>query len=93
MSRKQLFDGQSADGNSVTMSIAKTGTYAMHADGTFGGGTIQVQLAADDTWTAVGSGLTADGRETFTAVAGETLRLNLNGSTAPDLDAYIVGAP
>lgn len=64
--------------------------------GTFGGGTAKLQIQAPDgaTWVDIGAGasFTANGAVNFTAPAGP-LRINVAGSTAATLKAFIVGVP
>jgi hypothetical protein len=95
----QVFDGQSADGNSSEVSIASSveTTFFFVLSGTFGGGSVKPQVSPDGgtTWVdckevyqAGAISATAAGMYPFLA-RGTALRLNLSGSTSPDLDAWL----
>lgn len=84
-----------ANGSTTALPIA--GKFNIGAFGTFGGGTLTIQLSYDSgtTWIAAtdGSGsagaFTADG--TLNVEVGEALlRLTLAGATSPDIDIAII---
>jgi len=69
------------------------GTFA--GTGTFGGGTLTMEVSYDagTTWVAAGveTTLTADGHANFDLPQGVLVRGNLVGSTAPDIDVNCLG--
>jgi hypothetical protein len=92
----QLFTGVTADGQSAEFTF-KGGWGLLLAAGTWGSGTITVQISPDGgtTWAALsdilGTGsaaLTANGSVAFIAPPGQ-LRLDLSGSSGADLDAWV----
>lgn len=100
MSRDNAFaDGSAsyptivADGNSPSI-MWPGGDGAFTAVGTFGGGTVTLQMQAPDssTWLSLGSGtaLTASGVSGFSAPQC-LLRIAVSGSTTPSLKAWTRG--
>lgn len=87
-----------ADGNYPAVGFIdyEGGQGSVFVVGTFGGGTAKLQIQAPDgvTWVDIGVGasFTANGTGGFTAPAGR-LRLNVAGSAAPALKAWVVGIP
>jgi hypothetical protein len=86
----QLFTAKNADGNSGTFK-SKGGFVTLLANGTFGSGTLTVQASPDDgtTWISTIATMTAAGVINFLAGDGVLYRLNLSGSTAPSLNAWV----
>ena len=87
----KVFDGVSANGNSTALNWPG-GVGQMVVEGTWGGGTVKLQVSPDDgtTWVAVGgdSTITADGVVNFDLNSCD-IRLNLSGATAPSLDGWL----
>jgi len=87
----KVFDGASADGNSTALNWPG-GVGQMVVSGTFGGGTVKLQMSPDDgtTWVDVGgdSSVTAAAVVNFD-LNGCDIRLNLSGSTGADLDGWL----
>jgi len=82
-----------ADGNSAGVSFPG-GMGTVHADGTFGSGTLALAVSSDGGTTYTNGGtsvqLTAEGLFNFTLPSDELMvRLELSGSTAPDIDWWI----
>ena len=70
------------------------GVGTAHAAGTFGSGTLALEVSADNGTTFINGGtsvqLTADGIFNFTLPSDELLvRLTLSGATDPDIDWWI----
>jgi hypothetical protein len=89
---KQLFTTQAVDGNSQQWDWPG-GNGMIAAQGTWGSGTIQLQVTPDagTTWINVsGISITADGTVTFACAPGQ-VRLNLSGSGGASLNAWISG--
>lgn len=81
------------DGNAPNVSFPG-GAGTVHADGDFGGGTLSLEVSSDTGTTFTNGGttvqLTAEGLFNFTLPSDKLIvRLNLNGSTAPDIDWWI----
>jgi len=59
----------------------------LHLDGTFGGGTVQVEFyGADDTWHDLAEGsFTSTASEQLIIANGIKIRLTLSGATSPSL--------
>lgn len=82
-----------ADGSSPGYSFPG-GVGTVQADGTFGSGTLTLEVSSDEgvTYTSGGSTvqLTAEGLFNFSLPSdGLMIRLTLSGSTAPDIDWWI----
>lgn len=90
---KKVFDGQSADGNSLTIEPDVNKALVILTNN-LGGGTVTVEaLAPDGEWIPVEGGtITAKGLFVIDAVKGVTYRLNLSGSTSPNLNGWL-GVP
>lgn len=89
-SLKQIFDGQSSDANASSESWPG-GVGQMVGAGTFGGGTLKLQMSPDDgtTWVDINdASITAAGVKNFELNSCD-IRLVLTGSTGADLDAWI----
>lgn len=84
-----LLDGQNADGNSEVFDWPG-GVGIVVGAGTFDSGTLSVQFSPNNgtTWVASEATLTANGRSRFELPPCK-IRLNLTGSTSPDLNAWI----
>lgn len=70
------------------------GNTHIHVEGTFGGGTVQVKLLADDGTTYLtlpDDSYTANFSKVFEFGGGRTVRLTLSGATTPSLTAYVRG--
>jgi hypothetical protein len=87
----KVFDGVTADGNSTALDWPG-GVGQMVVSGTFGSGTVVLQVSPDDgtTWVTVGG----DSTVTAAAVVNFDLnscdiRLNLSGSSGADLDGWL----
>lgn len=82
-----------ADGASPGVAF-QGGIGTFFAVGTFGGGTLTLQILAPDnaTWLPVGAGITAAGLANFSAPAG-SLRVSMAGSTTPSVQAWVCGIP
>ena len=63
------------------------------AEGTWGGGTLTLQITPDGgtTWVTTGKTLTANGTVTFDCPAGLQFRATLAGATGGSIDAWISG--
>jgi len=87
----QVFDGVTADGNSSSVDWPG-GVGQMVVEGTFGSGTVKLQMSPDDgtTWVAIGgdSTVTADAVVNFD-LNGCDIRLNLSGSSGADLNGWL----
>lgn len=83
-----------ADGNSDAVQW-NGGPGSMLAQGTFGGGTLTLKYSLDDgsTWTSFGSEttITSAGGGRFFPPGGCLVRVELSGSTSPDLDVNFGG--
>lgn len=80
----------SVDGNSAEF-VTTGGEIFVSVRGTFGAGTVTLQhQLTDATWVAIDGAImatfTADGDKVATLPPGITMRLNLAGATAPDID-------
>lgn len=87
----QVFDGQSADGNSTSLSWGGgIGTVAIK--GNFGGGTVTMQFSPDNgvTWVNTDLAYDAEIATNFRIYSKCNIRLNLAGATSPDLNAWVV---
>lgn len=97
----QLFNGQSANGNSAEFIIDFASAESdIEISGTFGGGTVTIQRLSQDNTTWI------DARDLSRSVVSvtvneiipiiipynTTIRLVLSGATAPDLNAWIIRA-
>ncbi len=96
MPKSVLSGNFAADGSSAALDISgyQRKEFSVGVAGTWGGGTVSVEVAADDpptAWAPLYSdsnnaiSLTADGVKQFTLTA-RRLRLTLAGATGPDLD-------
>lgn len=88
----KLLDAVTANANSDAI-VWKGGTGLLVATGTWGSGTIAVQISPDGgtTWIGLTSiTMTANGTKEFTAPAAK-LRLALTGATNPSLTAWVAG--
>ena len=70
------------------------GAGVLSVQGAFDAATVKLQWSFEPdsggTWTDIGSGLTADGREAFTLEAGRYIRVNVaGGSTSIDLEIAV----
>lgn len=70
------------------------GMGTVHADGSFGSGTLSLEVSSDGGTTYTNGGtsvqLTAEGLFNFTLPSDELMvRLDLTGATAPDIDWWI----
>ena len=87
----KVFDGVTADGNSTALDWPG-GVGQMVVEGTFGSGTVKLQMSPDDgtTWVAIGGDatVTADAVVNFD-LNGCDIRLNLSGSTGANLDGWL----
>lgn len=86
----KVFDGQSADGDSVEVKV--NGPFTVVLAGDLGGGTAKAQFSPDGgtTWAdIVSASWTSLGAERVEVDEGR-VRLNLASSTGADLDAWIV---
>jgi hypothetical protein len=90
-SLEQVFDGVSSNGNSSALDWPG-GIGQMIVSGTFGSGTVKLQVSPDDgtTWVDVGG----DAEVTAAAVVNFSLnscdiRLNLSGSSGASLDGWL----
>jgi hypothetical protein len=87
----KVFDGVDADGNSSSFSWPG-GVGQMVVGGTFGSGTVKLQMSPDDgtTWVAIGgdSTVTTDAVVNFDLNSCD-IRLNLSGSSGADLDGWL----
>lgn len=86
----------SADGSTNTVPWSGgRGTFAGY--GTFGGGTLSLEISYDQgtTWFAVGTDtdLTSDGHGNFDLPSGVLLRGTLSGATSPSLTVEIRPRP
>lgn len=88
----QVFENQAADGNSTTFTAAR-GVVQLTIKGTFGSGTVKLQRQVDDSstpvWVDFDTGSFTSAVIRNVEVPAGPLRLNLSGSTAPSLDAWI----
>lgn len=58
----------------------------VHADGTFGGGSLALQyLSADGTYRTIGTPLTANGEIIATLPQSASIKLTLTGATLPSI--------
>jgi hypothetical protein len=92
----KLFDGVTADGNSAALALDRAHggggrAFTLIATGTWGGGTITLQLSPDGgtTWVSTSYTLSANGEQHGTDMIATHARLNLAGATTPDLDAWL----
>lgn len=86
----RLFNAQAANANSQAFPSA--GDYiTLIASGTFGGGTITVQVSPDNgtTWISTSATLTAAGVTNFIGGEGLLFRLALTGATNPSISAWV----
>ena len=87
----KVFDGVTTNSSSDSVDWPG-GVGQMVVEGTWGGGTVKLQMSPDDgtTWVAIGgdASITADGVVNFDLNACD-LRLNLSGSTAANLDGWL----
>ena len=99
--RIQLFDGQSADGNSAAFVIDFASTDSdIEVSGSFGGGTVKIQRLSQDgsTWidsrdlSRVVVNITSDEIVPIALPYNTTIRLNLAGATTPNINAWIIRA-
>lgn len=93
MSKNKLVGNFSADGNSSELDWGGRFVGHISAYGTFGSGTVTLQYSLDAgaTWNAVDTtnlAFTADGNGNFELPFCK-LRINLAGSTTPDID-YVI---
>lgn len=74
-------------GHSVDANIDVMSGFFMHADGTFGGGTVKAQFKAHDgTWRDLANtAVTANASKRVLVPNGSEVRLNLSGATSPNL--------
>jgi|TARA_R110000824_G_scaffold31783_5_gene103097 hypothetical protein len=90
-SLSKVFDGVTADGNSTEVAWPG-GVGQMVVEGTWGGGTVALQMSPDDsvTWVAIGGDatITADGVVSFN-LNGCDIRLNLSGSTGANINGWL----
>lgn len=82
-----------ADGNSPRITFPG-GAGTVQADGTFGSGTLSLEVSSDGGTTFTNGGtsvqLTAEGLFNFTLPSDELIvRLALSGSTSPDIDWWV----
>lgn len=89
----KLLDGVTANATSAEHITACSETIIVVASGTFGSGTVTLQVSPDGgtTWVTTGKTLTADGSVFQDFPAGSRLRVALTGATGPDLDVWISG--
>jgi hypothetical protein len=88
---RKYFDGRTADGDSDAHGWYG-GYGVVIVTGTFGAGTAKLQVSANGAdWADVNleTKFTANGCGTFKLPANLWLRLNLSGSTDPDLDGWV----
>jgi hypothetical protein len=80
----------SADGNSAAYEATGFPIVIM-ASGTFGSGTLIMQISPDEgtTWFATGQTLSAIGIMIYTPPEGAQFRLNLAGSTTPTIASWV----
>ena len=90
-SLKKIFDGQTADANS-SAEAWPGGVGQMVGAGTWGGGTLKLQMSPDagTTWVDIGgsASITADGVCNFELNSCD-VRLVLTGSTGANLNAWL----
>lgn len=83
-----------ANGSTSSIELGDSGRGTFLATGTFGGGTVALQVRLPDgnfaTSTEVTQGLTAAGEVAFVLCAGVDCRLNLSGATSPDLNVQLI---
>lgn len=87
-----LFNNQTVDGDSSIFKVESGGTAHIRMFGTFGGGTITIQIAYNDANFVDlqdGAFTEADVTDVLLKV-GETLKLNLSGSTGADISADLL---
>ena len=86
-------DSFTADADSPNQFQA-TGSIRVHAEGTFGGGTLTLQeFQPDETWDDVdGSAKQQDGDYIFDVLSLSTFRFSLTGSTTPTISVVVKGA-
>jgi hypothetical protein len=96
MPASKLFDGVSANGNSSALALDRAHggggrAFTLVAEGTWGGGTITLQLSPDEgtTWVDTSYTLSADGEQHGTDIIATHARLALTGATSPSLNAWL----
>jgi len=92
-----LFSGQSSNGAGTAVVLAaKEGSnkIGLSAFGTFGGGTIAIEVALDGTTFTPVTTFTVAGYKMIEIVveAGSKIRANLTGATGPNLTVQMSGA-
>tara|TARA_B100001750_G_scaffold172218_1_gene140460 strand:+ start:73 stop:414 length:342 start_codon:yes stop_codon:yes gene_type:complete len=87
----QVFTGVTADGESAELNWPG-GVGQMVVDGTFGGGTVALEMSPDDgtTWVAIGgdASVTSDAVVNFD-LNGCDIRLSLSGSSGANLNGWL----
>jgi hypothetical protein len=80
-----------ADGQSATLTVPNGGQVLVTASGTWGSGSLVLQVSDGTNWINLHTALTADGSATVDLPRGESysVRVNLSGSTSPDLDVLV----
>lgn len=88
-----FFENQSVDGTSNEYVVTKGGQIHIRAFGNFGGGTVNIEMSFNDSdfVTLENGTLTEGGGKRIFVKVGETIRLDLAGSTGADLSADAVG--
>ena len=79
-----------ANGNTEVIRAPIDGKYAVYISGTFGGGTASIDISRDDLIFISANTTTLDSRTIVELLAGETIRISLNGATAPALSSGII---
>lgn len=83
-----------ADGTTPSIELGDSGRGTFLAVGTFGGGTVALQVRLPDgtfqASTEVTQGLTAAGEVAFVLAPGVDCRLVLSGATSPDINVQLI---
>ena len=87
---KQVFSGQTADGQSDSYNHQGGKLFAL-VSGSFGGGTASLEVRYGDTWYSLGLTLTDSGYISEDLPSAQ-YRIDLTGATTPNLDAFMGSA-
>ncbi len=87
-----LFEGQTSDASSAAVTLTQPGDKFIIAEGTFGGGTLNIEIANEggNFVPMDGGDFTEDGaRIMFIIPKSAKIRATLTGATAPNLNVEI----